>query len=421
MVKLAMYADNINFRMKQLNRQPMSSKGKNLRELRNGNLQMLLTEIWQSAPISRTELVKKTGMAPSTITRLTSELCQMQLIEEAGKEGKQRGRQAILIIPNPNAGFVVGIGLDSSFLCAAIFDSANHQEFKLAEPYIDFDIVPFADQVVNLIKKVLALSLTQNRKFLGIGVSVPGIVNIDTGLIEDSFNLQLHNFPIRQILSDAFHCPVYIEHDASAAAIAEQYYGAGRGEKDFIYVLVSQGIGSGVILDGKIYRGQSGRLGQLGHVIIDPEGQLCICGQYGCLEAIASVPVILATANRVFLRRNKEESSQLTKNDLGDLTIQMLAEKTKEGNLTAERIFSRAADHIAHAISIYATLFDIHLVILGGELPNVGDVFFNPLQESLKKYLTTHKNVKVIPNEIKTDAHLRGVSLLTIQELLRFV
>jgi N-acetylglucosamine repressor len=399
----------------------VSSKGTNLREMRNGNLQMLLTEIWQSAPISRTELAKRTGMAPSTITRLASELCQMHLIEESGKESKRRGRQAIMIIPNPNAGFVIGIDLDSLFLSAAIFDSANHQEFKLQEPYLDYKIMPFADQVVNIIKKALALPLTQNRKFLGIGVSVPGIVNIETGMIEDSFNLQLHNFPIHQVLTDAFHCHVYIEHDASAAAIAEQYYGAGRGEKDFIYVLVSEGIGSGVILNGEIYRGQSGRLGQLGHVIIDPEGQLCICGQYGCLEALASVPVLLATAKKVLLYRNKAQAHHLVMNDQEELTIQLLAKKTREGNPTAERIFSRAADHIAHAISIYATLFDIHLVILGGELPDVGDVFFNPLQLSLKKFLTTHKKVKVIPNEIKADAHLRGVSLLTIQELLRFV
>jgi predicted NBD/HSP70 family sugar kinase len=399
----------------------MTSKGTDLHEMRNGNLQMLLTEIWQSAPISRTELVKRTGMAPSTITRLVNTLCEMQLIEEAGKEGKKRGRRAVMIIPNPNAGFVIGIDLDGSFLYAAVFDSANHQEFKLAEPYIDFDVLPFVDQVVNIIKKALALPFTQNRKFLGIGVSVPGIVNIDTGMIEDSFNLQLHNFPIRQILADAFHKPVYIEHDASAAAIAEQYYGAGRGERNFIYVLVSQGIGSGVILDGKIYRGQSGRLGQLGHVIIDPEGQLCVCGQYGCLEAVASVPILLANAKKVFLLRNKDDASQLAQDDLEGLTIQILAEKSKEGNLGAERIFSRAADHIAHAISIYATLFDIHLIILGGELPNVGDVFFNPLQESLKKFLTTHKKVKVIPDEIKADANLRGVSLLTIQELLRFI
>lgn len=107
-------------------------------------------------------------------------------------------------------------------------------------------------------------------------------------------------------------------------------------------------------------------------------------------------------------------------NDPEQLNISILADAARQGNKLALRIFNKAAEHVAYAISIYVTLFDIHLVILGGELMKAGDLFLDMIRETLDRYLTTHKDIRVIGNQLEENAFLRGVSLLTIQELLRF-
>jgi predicted NBD/HSP70 family sugar kinase len=395
--------------------------GQDLQKLRDSNMQALLTEIWLNSPVYRDELAKITGLAPSSITRLINELIRLELVEETRKKEIKRGRSPKLLMPNRNAGFVVSLDLDGSFLRSGIFDSANNAELVIEESYIDFAVEPIGAQIINAVRKLINHPVAQNRKFLGIGISVPGIVDIHNGLVADSFNLKLHNYPIRDILSEEFNKVVYIEHDASAAAVAEQYYGAGRNESNFIYIMISNGIGSGVILDRHIYRGQTGRLGQLGHIIVNPNGRLCVCGQYGCLETVASVPAILSNARRALAIWNNTGLEETTITDPKLLSIPMLAEAAQHGNKMAMKIFAKAAEHIAYAISIYVTLFDIHLVILGGELMIASDMFLELIRAELDRFLTTHKDIRVVCNQLEESAFLRGVSLLTIQELLRFI
>lgn len=398
----------------------LQTKGQDLQRLRNNNLQMLLTTIWKNAPVYRDELAKMTGLAPSSITRLINELIRLELVEETNKKEIKRGRSPQLLTPNRNAGYVISLDLDGDSLRAGIFDSANNAELVTSLDYHDLGPNPIGDQIIQTIHDLTNRPSVKGRDLLGIGVSVPGIVNIHDGVIVDSFNLNIHDYPIRDILSAEFNRVVYVEHDASAAAAAEQYYGAGKGENNFIYIMLSNGIGSGVILNGNIYRGQTGRLGQLGHIVVNPNGQSCVCGQFGCLETVVSVPAILTNARRALAQWNKTYLDEMIENDPEQLNISILADAAQQGNKLALRIFNKAAEHVAYAISIYVTLFDIHLVILGGELMKAGDLFLAMIREVLDRYLTTHKDIRVIGNQLEESAFLRGVSLLTIQELLRF-
>ncbi len=395
------------------------TRGQDLQKLRNSNLQILLTTIWKNSPVYRDELAKITGLAPSSVTRLINELIRLELVEETNKKETRRGRSPQLLTPNRNAGYVISLDLDGDSLQAGIFDSANNAEFVTQMGYRDLDSNPIGGQIIQMIHGLKDHPSVQGRDFLGIGVSVPGIVNIQDGVVVDSFNLNMHDYPIRDILSSEFDRIVYVEHDASAAAAAEQYYGAGKGENNFIYIMISNGIGSGVILNGNIYRGQTGRLGQLGHIVVNPNGQSCVCGQYGCLETVASVPAILANARRAMSQWNKTDLDEMIADDPARLNISILADAARQGNKLALRIFNKAAEHVAYAISIYVTLFDIHLVILGGELMKAGDLFLDMICETLDRYLTTHRDIRVISNQLEENAFLRGVSLLTIQELLQ--
>lgn len=394
-------------------------KGQDLQALHNTNLRALLSAIWEYNPISRFDLSEVTGLAPSSITRLLQELAELGLVRETGKGESSGGRQPALLVPNPGAGLVISLDLSGPHLRGGIFDAANNLVCVLDQPFNGFGPDAIKEQLLSLIHFLSNDPAAQSRPLLGIGVSQPGQIDADQGVIREASNFRLRNFPLRQILAEEFGLPVYIEHDASVAALAEQYYGAGKGLDYFIYVLVSTGIGSGTIIDGKIYHGQTGLTGEFGHIIVEPGGTLCVCGKRGCLEAMAAGPAILMSSRSMVTHGRSEILSNLC-GDLPDrLTIEMVAQAAQFGDPIAQDILARSADYIALGLNIYASLFDIRRMIVGGEVAETGEVFLSPLRRSLAHYGQNDMEIVIIPAELKQNNFLRGISMLTLQEVLR--
>jgi N-acetylglucosamine repressor len=394
-------------------------RGQDLAALREGNLDVILRAIWDNAPVSRKELAQITGLAPSSITRLIQQLQQSKLIMSVGKYKSSGGRQPTLIAPNPDAGLIISLDLGGRQIRGGIFDASNQLISALEQPIAGLGYEAVKKQLLEFTQLLFTDSSHDSRKLLGLGVGVSGRVDIATGEIAESYNLQLRDFPIRQILTDAFHLPVYIEIDASVAALAEKYYGAGRGVDDFVYLLISTGIGAGVIMDGQIYRGKAGMPGEIGHIVVDRLGPICLCGRRGCLEAVASKPAILGNARRIFAHSRDPVNASLTGSDVKSLTLEKLASAAGFGNQMAQELINNAADHVAYAITTIATILNIRLIIVGGEVvQELGNIFFEGLQASLNKYRQRIQNIEVVRAELKSNAFLKGVSMLTLREIL---
>jgi N-acetylglucosamine repressor len=393
--------------------------GQDLKALHTTNLRALLSTIWESNPISRSALAEATGLAPSSVTRLLQELSELGLVQEIGKGESSGGRQPGLVVPNPDAGLVISLDLSGPHLRGGIFDAANNLVSVFDQPFEGFGPEAIKNQVLRLIHLLINHPSAQSHPLLGIGVSQPGQIDADRGVIRKAANLRLQNFPLRQILLDEFHLPVYIEHDASVAALAEQYYGAGRGLDYFVYVLVSTGIGSGTILDGRIYRGQTGLTGEFGHIIVEPEGTLCVCGKRGCLEAMASGPAILMSARWLVMHGQSETLANLCGQEPDRLTIDLVAQAAQQGDAIAQDILARAADYIALGLNNYASLFGIRHMIIGGEVAEVGEVFLAPLRRALACYDSHQLDLEIIPAQLKQNNFLRGIGMLTLQQILR--
>jgi glucokinase len=224
---------------------------------------------------------------------------------------------------------------------------------------------------------------------------------------------------MQRILNDEFGLPVYIEHDASVAAVAEGYFGAGRGLDYLVYILVSTGIGSGIVIDGQIYRGETGLSGEFGHIILNPSGQLCVCGKRGCLEAMAAAPALLTSARWMVGHGRAELLARLCGDQPGRLTIENIGQAAQMNDPVAQEILASSADYLALGMTILGSLFDIRHMIVGGEVAELGGVFFAPLRRSLDKYSRNGLEIEVIPAELKQNTFLRGISMLTLQEVLR--
>lgn len=395
---------------------PSTQTGRDLQSLHASNLSALLSAIWNNSPISRLELARSTGLALSSVTRLLQELAQAGLVKEFGKGESSGGRQPALIVPNPDAGLVISLDLSGINLRAGIFDAANHLISAYEQPYYSLGPESIRSQVLEIIPRLLADPAVQDRRLLGIGVSLPGTVDKASGAVLDSYNLKLHNFPLGQILSAEFHLPVYIEHDASVAALAERYYGAGRGASHFIYVLVSTGIGSGIIVDGEIYRGETGKPGELGHIILNRDGQFCVCGKRGCLEAEAAGPAMVAGARQIFYR--DPILSALAGGEPEAISVKMIMEAARQGDAFSRDILTKTADLLAQGISIYAALLDMRLFIVGGDVLVAGEFFLGLLSQAIEKYRREGIEIHLTPAKLTGNTFLQGVSMLTLQETL---
>lgn len=395
-------------------------RGQDLAGLRSSNLDVILGVIWENAPISRTELADITGLAPSSITRLIKQLKESQLVRNVGKGESSGGRQPTLIAPNPDAGLTISLELDSQNIRGGIFDATNQLLKVYEQPLEGYGPDNIQKKLLNFTQTLMEDCVEDDRDVLGVGVGISGRVDENTGEIIESYNLRLNDFPVRKVLANSFHLPVYVETDASVAALAEKYYGAGRWSEDFVYLLISTGIGAGIIMDGEIYRGKAGMPGEIGHIVVDRHGPICLCGRRGCLEAVASETAILANAKQLLMPSGESAGFALNLPEGQPLSLQTLDQAAEHGNESAQILIRNAADNIAFAISTIATILNIELMVLGGSVVRgLGDRFFENIKTSLDVYRQRKQSIRVVRARLDKNAFLKGVSMLTLREILR--
>ena len=228
-----------------------------------------------------------------------------------------------------------------------------------------------------------------------VGVSGGGPLDPWTGTILSIPNLPgWSNVPISRILSEHWKVPAYLENDANACAVAEWLHGAGKGTRHLSFLTCSTGIGAGLILDGRLFRGSRFLAGEVGHQVIVPGGLACGCGNLGCLEAYASGA---GMARRLEAFREKDSSLPVTAREV--------VERAKEGDKFSVRFLRETADYLAMGLSNLVFLLNPERIVLGTIPTSAGDLFFTPLRESLSRRLwpSLLQGLEVVPSALWPD------------------
>ncbi len=274
------------------------------------------------------------------------------------------------------------------------------------------DIVPFLDELTKNLKQQIK-ELKGKYDITGIGVGAPN-GNYFSGTIEFAPNLKWKGIvPLADLIKERMHLPVVLTNDANAAAIGEMIYGAAKGMKDFIVITLGTGLGSGIVVDGKLLYGHDGFAGELGHMTVEPEGRLCGCGKKGCLEAYASATGITRTVIEM-LKESKEPSMlrSIKKNNLSSKDIFLAAQKKDKIALAAfEYTGYILGIKLADAISFSSP----EAIILSGGLANAGHFIFTPTKKYMEKFLLPffQKKVKLLPSKLmKDNAAVLGAAAL---------
>ncbi|HNZ61700.1 ROK family protein [Porphyromonadaceae sp. NP-X] len=247
----------------------------------------------------------------------------------------------------------------------------------------------------------------------GIGVGAPN-GNYYSGTIEYAPNLPWKGvIPFAKLLSDKFGVPVALTNDANAAAIGEMTYGIARGMKDFIMITLGTGVGSGIVIDGKLVYGHDGFAGELGHTTAIRNGRLCGCGKNGCLEAYSSATGVARTAREILETTNQE--SILRNIPLSDITSKDVYDAAKEGDQVAIDIFNFTGKILGEAFADFVAFSSPEAIILFGGLSKAGEFILNPIVENMEKNLLKmwKGKIKILFSELKeSDAAVLGASAL---------
>ncbi|MBK5284750.1 MAG: ROK family protein [Bacteroidia bacterium] len=290
------------------------------------------------------------------------------------------------------------------------FGLVDEQGKILAQDSVPTKKFPEPRELVKVVSAAISELLTPDSELIGAGIGAPN-GNFFSGSIEFAPNMQWKGIvPLAKYFSEALNCEAVLTNDANAAALGEMIFGGAKGMKDFIFVTLGTGLGSGIVVNGEMVYGHDGFAGELGHVIIIPEGRSCGCGRKGCLETYCSATGIVTT---YFSGIRNPESK------INSVDAKYIYELAKQGDQTAIDSFNYTGEILGLALANSVTYTSPEAIFLFGGLANAGDFIFNPTKESFEKnLLNIYKNkIKILPSQLKeNDAALLGAASLIWKE-----
>lgn len=248
-----------------------------------------------------------------------------------------------------------------------------------------------------------------------IGIGTPGSVNQDTGAIEFSNNLQFRNVPAKQMLEELFKKPVYLENDANAAALGEAVAGCGNGVASFVAITLGTGVGSGIVLDGKVYRGSNFCGGEMGHTVICVDGIPCNCGRKGCWEKYASATALVSQAVEAMQGNKGSLLWQTCDGDLNKVDGRSIFEAYDMGDATAKAVVDKYLYYVSVGLSNVINALQPDVVCIGGGISGQGEKILQPIRDMVKaeRYsVYAEKQSAIVPAELGNDAGIIGAALL---------
>jgi predicted NBD/HSP70 family sugar kinase len=327
--------------------------------------QQVFERVRSAGLIPRVQVAKELGVSPASVTTITSELIEAGLIEEvaAPREGGEgRGRPAVALGVRAASHFVAGLKVSDRNMSAVLMDFAgnllaDHREERRPVALTPDDLLQI---ILRLVDTVAQKAGMRRQDLSGVGIGLPGYVDMAEGRVLWSSILTERGVSLAALVAHRLGLPVQIDNDANLCAMAELWFGAGRGRSDFAVVTIEHGLGMGLVLNHRIYRGALGLGMELGHTKVQLDGALCRCGQRGCLEAYVADYALAREATTALNWTYKEGQSML-------VLLESLYDHAKAGNQAARSIFRRAGRYLAVGLANVVNLFDPALIILSGE------------------------------------------------------
>ena len=372
------------------------------------NKSVVFNLIMNHSPISRADIAQKCGLNKGTVSSLVAELLEEQLIYESGPGESSGGRRPVMLLFNQGAGYSVGIDLGVNYILGVLTDLHGNIVITKNEKYINVSFEDTLNRVKSVISSLIDAVPPSPYGIVGIGIGAPGVVNKE-GDILLAPNLGWKNVSLTAELENMFNVPVIVENEANAGAYGEKKFGIGQPFDDLIYVSAGIGIGTGIIINGELYKGINGYSGEFGHMTIDKNGMQCRCGNKGCWELYASEQSLLSKANEMNLGIT---------NDVNLGEILLLAQSEEQA---AIQLLEEVGKNLGLGIINIIHAFNPQQIIIGNRLAAARQWIEPQVRDIIGKFtLPFHQtDIKIDFSDLSLPSSALGVAAFSTENFLK--
>lgn len=340
----------------------MSTKKATHQLTKQHNRDLVLSTIFSRDSISRAEAARVTHLTRTTVSEVVNCLLVEGLVEEIGRGESIGGKTPILLSIVADSRYLIGLNLAQDKFTGAVVNLRGEIKELVEIPVHDDN----GENALQLVYQILdQLTRKKLKPIVGIGVGTPGLVNTREGVVINAVNLKWQDLPLSQLLEKKYKLPVLVVNDSQAAAIGEYVYGSDHApDENLIVVNVIHGIGAGILINGRLFQGDGGGAGEIGHVVVQENGELCRCGQHGCLETIASA--------RAVVQEMKMGS------------LEEIFSAFQEGNSKAKTVIGKAGFYLGSSLSNLIGTLNIQKIVLTGDMTRFGEEWLNAVSAAMQ-------------------------------------
>ncbi|MFI9742005.1 ROK family protein [Streptomyces sp. NPDC052494] len=383
--------------------------------------------------MSRQDIAAATGLSFATVANLTSELLEAGVLVEAGHEDSSGGRPRARLAVNAERGALIGVDIAETSVHAELFDLALEVRHSVERPLPPGDVRPsdVVDVLAGCVEELLSGSGVPRERVLGVGVSVPGMVEREGGVSSFSPYWSWHEVPLRALLDERLGLPLWLDNPLRASTVAELWFGAGREVDDLVVLTLRAGVGAGIAIDGQLYRGFTNSAGEWGHTCIALDGRLCTCGNRGCVEAYVSTRGIARTWRE--LAPDDERATGAgpgtgagTGTEPGPgqddaATVAALARAAAEQDPIAIAVIDRTGRYLGAAVANLVNLFNPRVLVLGNQVVDLlGERLLTATYEAVTRHALPlpHRAATLRRSAVPHNAVTRGAATFALEGFL---
>jgi len=387
--------------------------------LKNYNIKKVLQILRYSDSLSRVELAALSCLDKKTITNIVNELLSSGQIKAVSRVSDGYGRPREMLALNGDYCYCLGVDLGGTHISGVMTNFRGEIMYsKNVDLHSEFEPDTLIKLCYFVIDYLLRMANMQISDISGIGASIPGFLDKDSGISLISVNFpKWSNVPIRKVLKDKYGDSMDVYLDSNAVALAERWYGAGKDCSDFLVIDLGLGIGCGVVLDHKVFTGATGKSGEIGHTTVKSDGPPCTCGRRGCIESLASGWALSSQASAL-MQRNKDTM-------LHSIMMKEAKPSTKDIVLAAEmddqyckELLEKAGEYIGIGIANAISLFNPSKVIIGGRLIEDNPVLMNKMQQTVESHTipAIYDDTQIIVSNLGIYASALGAATLCLEK-----
>lgn len=388
-------------------------------QTKDHNTRLVLKTIYDAREISRAEIARRTSLTRPTVSTIVAGLLAENYVTESGTGLSAGGKPPTLIQLKPDGRHLLALDLSGPAFRGALVNLNGTIDTLTSLPGGDATGEEALGRVYQLLDQVIQ---TTRAPLLGLGVATPGLVDPANGIVLRAVNLDWVNLPLRELLEERYNLPTYIANDSHMATLAEYTYGPPRDSSNLIVLSIGQGIGAGIVLDGRPFYGDGFGAGEIGHVVVAPDGALCTCGNRGCLETTSSVRAILRQAEAAAARSPETQLAAA-----GPITWPRFVNAVADHDPLAVDIAVQAGCYIGTAVANLTGAYNIRHVILTGQIADLGEVLLDAVVAEMHQRVlpslaaTTRVQYTALQPDQAAHNVILGCSALVLQQELGII